>query len=105
MPEIVGWFSKQMLKVLKFEWTVVDSTPMLPIVDVNLWSKLVDGTLLVVREGMAPVKALKKGLASLDNPKLVGVVLNEATDFDQSKYSDHYGSSTSAGNGSSGKKT
>ena len=44
----------------QFEWIVVDSTPMLPIVDANLWSRLVDGTLLVVREGMAPVKALKK---------------------------------------------
>lgn len=61
----------------QFEWIVVDSTPMLPIVDVNLWSRLVEGTLLVVREGLAPVKALKKGLQALDHPKLIGLVLNE----------------------------
>jgi Mrp family chromosome partitioning ATPase len=61
----------------QFEWIVVDSTPMLPIGDVNLWSRLVDGTLLVVREGLAPVKALKKGLQALDHPKLIGLVLNE----------------------------
>ena len=74
----------------QFEWIVVDSTPMLPIVDVNLWSKLVDGTLLVVREGITPVKALKRGLQALDHPKLIGVVMNEATEFDQLSYEGQY---------------
>ena len=74
----------------QFEWIVVDSTPMLPIVDVNLWSRLVDGTLLVVREGLAPVKALKKGLQALDHPKLIGVVMNEASGSDQANYDGQY---------------
>jgi len=74
----------------QFEWIVVDSTPMLPIVDVNLWSRLLDGTLLVVREGVTPVKALKRGLQALDNPKLIGVVVNEATEFDQVGYAGQY---------------
>jgi Mrp family chromosome partitioning ATPase len=51
---------------------------------------LVDGTLLVVREGVAPLKALKKGLQSLDHPKLIGVVVNEASDFDQLDYDGQY---------------
>ena len=34
-----------------FDWVVVDSTPILPVVDTNLWSRLVDGTSLsYVRE-------------------------------------------------------
>jgi len=74
----------------QFDWIVVDSTPMVPMVDVNLWSRLVDGTLLVVREGVAPVKAIKKGLASLDNAKLVGVVLNDTSDFDHAPNYDRY---------------
>jgi capsular exopolysaccharide synthesis family protein len=74
----------------QFEWIVVDSTPMLPIVDVNLWSTLVDGTLLVVREGITPVKALKRGLQALDHPKLIGVVMNEAAEFDQLSYEGQY---------------
>src|SRR5580692_5729668 len=74
----------------QFDWIVVDSTPMLPVIDANLWSKLVDGTLLVVREGVAPLKALKKGLQSLDHPKLIGVVVNEASDFDQIDYDGQY---------------
>ncbi len=74
----------------QFEWIVVDSTPMLPIVDVNLWSRLVDGTLLVVREDVAPVKALKSGLQALDHPKLIGVVINEASGSDQVNYEGQY---------------
>ena len=74
----------------QFDWIVVDSTPMAPMVDVNLWSRLVDGTLVVVREGVAPVKALKRGLASLDNPKFVGVVFNDTSEFDRASSYDKY---------------
>jgi capsular exopolysaccharide synthesis family protein len=73
-----------------FDWIVVDSTPMSPVVDSNLWSRLVDGTLLVVREGFAPIKALQRGVKSLDNPKWLGMVLNEASEFDHVNYSDQY---------------
>jgi capsular exopolysaccharide synthesis family protein len=76
--------------VSQFEWIVVDSTPMLPIVDVNLWSRVVDGTLLVVREGVTPIKALQRGLQALNQPKLIGVVVNEATEFDQIGYAGQY---------------
>lgn len=64
-----------------FEWVVVDSPPMSPGVDVNLWSRIVDGTVLVVREGVTQLKCLRKSLATLDDPKLIGVVLNEASDL------------------------
>jgi len=73
-----------------FDWIIVDSTPMQPIVDANLWSRLVDGTLLVVREGVAPVRAITKGLQALDNVKLVGVVVNGASEFEQANYRERY---------------
>jgi protein-tyrosine kinase len=73
-----------------FDWVVVDSAPILPVIDTNLWSRLVDGTLLVVREGVTPLKALKKSIGSLDKPELIGVVLNEASDLDRTNYSDQY---------------
>jgi protein-tyrosine kinase len=73
-----------------FDWVVIDSTPMLPMVDSNLWSRLADGTLVVVREGVTPIHALKKGFESLDDPKLVGIVLNEASEFDRTNYADQY---------------
>ena len=87
----------------QFDWIVVDSTPMLPVIDANLWSRLVDGTLLVVREGVAPLKALKKGLQSLDRPKLIGVVVNEASDFDQIDYDGQYYGARKYGNNGSKK--
>jgi len=77
-----------------FDWVIVDSTPLLPMADPNIWNRLVDGTLLVVREGVTPIKALKKGLASLDNPKLIGVVLNGASEFDRVNYYDQYYAAT-----------
>ena len=73
-----------------FDWVIVDSTPMSPVVDANLWSRLVDGTILVVREGVAPIKALKMGVKDLDNPKWLGIVLNEASEFDRVNYTDQY---------------
>jgi len=72
-----------------FEWIIVDSTPMLPIADANLWSGLVDGTLLVVREGVTPVRALRKGLQALDDPKLVGLLMNETSESDE-RYAGQY---------------
>jgi hypothetical protein len=45
---------------------------------------------LVVREGVTPIRALEKGLQSLDDPKFVGIVLNEASEFDRTNYSDQY---------------
>lgn len=73
----------------QYDWIIVDSTPLVPVVDANLWNRLVDGTILVVRESVTPVNALKKGLENLDNPKLVGVVLNDAADVisDYERYS------------------
>lgn len=73
-----------------FDWVVVDSAPISPLVDANLWSRLVDGMLLIVREGVTPIHALKKSYESLDNPKVVGMVLNEASEFDRTNYADQY---------------
>jgi len=82
-----GRFGKAFAQLVRyFDWIVVDSTPLLPMADVNLWSRWVNGTLLVVREGVAPISTLRKGLAGLDNAKLLGVVLNEASEFDQANY-------------------
>ena len=63
-----------------FDWVIIDSPPLVPIADAHVWARLADGTLLVVREGRTPRKALLEALESLDNPRLVGVVLNDASD-------------------------
>jgi len=78
----------------QFDWVVVDSPPMSPVVDVNLWARLVDGAILVVREGVTPIQRLKKGLATLDEPKLIGVVRNGASDLEGEDYESRFYSDT-----------
>lgn len=88
-----------------FDWIVVDSTPLSPMADANIWNRLVDGMLLVVREDMTSMKGLKKGLASLDGPKLIGVVLNGASEFDRVNYYDkRYGAAPTSKNGGAAEK-
>lgn len=88
-----------------FDWIVVDSTPLSPMADANIWNRLTDGMLLVVREGVTPIKALKKGIAGLDGPKLVGVVLNAASEFDRINYYDkRYGAPPISKNGGAARK-
>ena len=62
---------------------------------------MLDGMLLVIRRGVASIKALKKGLEAIDNPSLVGIVLNDAPDFDQKNYSEKYYAHQNQGPGQS----
>jgi protein-tyrosine kinase len=88
-----------------FDWVIVDSTPLSPMADANIWNRLTDGMLLVVREGVTPVKALKRGLAGLDGPKIVGVVLNGASESDRVNYYDkRYGAPPNSKNGGTAEK-
>jgi len=73
-----------------FDWIIIDAPPLLPMADVSFWSRHADGLLLVVRQGKTPKMVLQKGLETLDNPKLVGVVLNDAHDVNNSYYHRYY---------------
>jgi capsular exopolysaccharide synthesis family protein len=61
-----------------FDWILIDAPPLLPMADVNFWSRHADGLLLVVREGCTPKTILQKGLETLDNPRVIGVVINDS---------------------------
>ena len=102
IPVLVEAYSKA------FDWVVVDSPPLLPLVDAALWARWADGMLLVVRAGMPAKGDLHKGLESLDKARLVGVVLNEAVDKERVHYYDQYYGHTPekpASASPSGKKT
>ena len=73
-----------------FDWIIIDAPPLLPMADVSFWSRQADGLLLVVREGYTPKAILQKGLETLDNPKVIGVVLNGARDVESGYYSRYY---------------
>ncbi|MGA3127602.1 MAG: CpsD/CapB family tyrosine-protein kinase [Candidatus Korobacteraceae bacterium] len=84
IAELIAKLAKQ------FDWIIIDTPPLLPMADSNLWSRVSDGTLMVVRKGTVSRAALKKAVESLDNPKLVGIVLNDASGYDRVDYYDQY---------------
>jgi capsular exopolysaccharide synthesis family protein len=73
-----------------FDWIVIDSPPVLPLGDASVWMRMVDGSLLVVREGKSQAGELKAGVQLLTSKNLIGVVLNSCSTVDRSKYYQRY---------------
>jgi capsular exopolysaccharide synthesis family protein len=73
-----------------FDWVIIDSPPLAAVTDPNVWATQGDGTLLVVEQGKTPKKLLQKTLESIENLKLVGVVMNGAQDRDHQYYRQYY---------------
>jgi capsular exopolysaccharide synthesis family protein len=70
-----------------FDWIVIDSPPVLPLADTSVWSRVVDGVLLVTRQGVTEKQPLQKGLEALDPNKLLGALVNGSI---ASAYSGYY---------------
>jgi Mrp family chromosome partitioning ATPase len=62
----------------QYDYIIIDTPPVLTVVDPTLIADLVDGIIVVVRSGITPQAALQKGLGLLPRAKLVGTVLNAA---------------------------
>src|SRR2546427_12592925 len=86
-PQLLNQFSES------FDWILIDAPPLLPLADADLWTRLSDGVLLVVRENRTPKKILQKALDSLGKAALLCLVLNEASGLDQNYYDESPGSS------------
>jgi capsular exopolysaccharide synthesis family protein len=69
-----------------FDYVIVDSPPILPLVDMNILSRMVDGVLLVVKAGATPKDLVSKAVNSLPNRNISGVILNGADDKHMKKY-------------------
>lgn len=61
-----------------FDYVIIDSPPLLPLVDMNIISRMVDGVIAVVRAGKTPKDIVQKALDSLPGAEFVGIVLNGA---------------------------
>jgi len=73
-----------------FDWVIIDSPPSAPLADAAVWGSMADAILLVAREGKTPRRLLRKVVDSLDNKKLLGIVLNDCSDPDQHYYTNYY---------------
>lgn len=87
--------SQRMVSILnalkaEFDFVLLDSPPIIPLADVNILTKLIDGLLLVVRAGKTPKDIVLKAVNSLTHANIVGVVLNGVNRAPK-KYSYSYG--------------
>ena len=69
----------------EFDFIVVDTPPVLPIVDTHILAGLVDGVILVVRARYTRREVLERGLESFQATKLLGAVVNDVN-YDKSGY-------------------
>ena len=80
-------FSKLMAQFGEwFDCVIIDSPPLLPMADSGVWMNLVDGVLLVVRAGRTPKRLMQKTINSIEKGKLLGIVMNVASEAQQHHY-------------------
>jgi capsular exopolysaccharide synthesis family protein len=87
LAQIAGWF----------DWVIIDSPPLVPVADSTVWATQVDGTLLVVRQGKTAKKLLQETLESVENLKLLGIVMNASDDTHPRYYRQYYKDSLKGG--------
>jgi polysaccharide biosynthesis transport protein len=68
-----------LIKMLRerYDYVLVDSPPILPLSDMNMFAEMVDGIILVVRAERTPRDAVLQAIHSLATDKLTGIVLND----------------------------
>jgi capsular exopolysaccharide synthesis family protein len=74
---------------LEFDFIVIDTPPLLPIVDTHILSGLVDGVFLVVRARYTRREVLERGLESFQATNLLGAVVNDV-DYRRTRYAYAY---------------
>jgi len=79
---------QELLETVKKQYDVIliDAPPVLPLADMGLFEKVVDGIVLVVRAEGTPRGALLRAIDTLATHKLVGIVLNGMRQSRSSSY-------------------
>lgn len=60
----------------RYDYVILDTPPIVPVVDSALLARVVDGVLVVVSANKTPRKLLEEALNELDSTKVVGIVFN-----------------------------
>jgi capsular exopolysaccharide synthesis family protein len=87
-----------------FDWIVIDSPPVLPVIDTSVWARLANGILLVARHGTTKKRKLQKGLEALDTSKLIGAILNASKSANDNEYYSYLSSPETSEQASSSKR-
>jgi Mrp family chromosome partitioning ATPase len=74
-----------------FDWVIIDTPPIGLMTDASLLAAIADGTVLVVKANSTPYHLAQRAIDALGSGRLLGAVLNRATESSQSdKYYDYY---------------
>lgn len=73
-----------------FDVVIIDTAPVLPLADINLFSDLVDGFLFVVQAGETPRRLIASAVKNIPPGKLLGFVLNKTKEFGRAAFGHHY---------------
>jgi capsular exopolysaccharide synthesis family protein len=88
-----------------FDWIIIDSPPVLPLGDTSIWMRLADNILLVTRPGRTEKRQLQQTLEAIEQPKMLGVLLNASSDASANNYYHYYQGRRQTPDPSNGKTT
>jgi succinoglycan biosynthesis transport protein ExoP len=79
---------KELLEIWRHQYDIIliDAPPILPLSDMNILCKLVDGIILVVRAERTPTEKVEEAIKMLETDKIVGFVFNDV----QNKHKNYY---------------
>jgi capsular exopolysaccharide synthesis family protein len=60
----------------RYDWVIVDLSPLGPSPDAQLVTALSDGTILVIDAGTVPARVIQRALDAIGEEKVIGVVMN-----------------------------
>jgi protein-tyrosine kinase len=66
-----------------FDWVIVDTPPVGMLSDAHLLATLVDTVVMVVKAGTTPLRAMRQSVEAIGRDRILGVVLNCASDATQ----------------------
>lgn len=85
-----------------FDWVLIDTPPIGLLSDASLIASAADGTIIVVKAEATAYDLVQRAIASLGRERVIGVVLNLASQAPEGRYGAYYGHYAS-GQASSGK--
>lgn len=92
-PEIIG--SESMRELVQwcrdhYDIVIFDTPPFLPVVDAKIMAELIDGVLVVVREGVSRRDHVKETLGIFDQEQLAGIIYNDSSAMQRQYGDNHY---------------
>lgn len=80
--------------VERYDWVILDASPIGPATDPRLLTSMVDGSLFVIRAGQTQFEDVQRGVEALGREHVLGVVLNGV---EGSAFTAYYGAQPASG--------